>query len=253
MAHGAPDFSNDSTATTVKVLDTGEVAARLGSVDILDRSGTVIYLDDGNHGIEDYYTVVVANVVKRAKLRRGSISGVVAEVNLTPAYGSSNDFELDIPFSKLGKIGIEYKIYLDIVSGGTLPMIGTEVDIMMGNKIHQFFMYFEYATQKINAIEMTGGIPSNHYISTPTDGFGAILNSGYFIHIKEVLDPSNNRWAYVTLNGRYIDLSSIPVEKDTLVTPNRIAFIFNHATATGGINTGFSDLIITNDEPDRKE
>ena len=47
MARGAPDYSNVKSEQAIYTLmDLGELAARLGSIDVFDRSGNIVWMDD---------------------------------------------------------------------------------------------------------------------------------------------------------------------------------------------------------------
>lgn len=47
MARGAPDYSNVLSQQAIyTLLDLGELAARLGSIDVFDRSGNLVWMDD---------------------------------------------------------------------------------------------------------------------------------------------------------------------------------------------------------------
>jgi len=47
MARGAPDYSNVKSEQAIyTLLDLGELAARLGSIDVFDRSGNIVCMDD---------------------------------------------------------------------------------------------------------------------------------------------------------------------------------------------------------------
>jgi hypothetical protein len=47
MARGAPDYSNVLSQEAIyTLLDLGELAARLGSIDVFDRSGNLVWMDD---------------------------------------------------------------------------------------------------------------------------------------------------------------------------------------------------------------
>lgn len=51
MAHGHPDWGEGGIVSTIfKVMDLGELAARLGSIDTFDRRGNVIFQDDFESG-----------------------------------------------------------------------------------------------------------------------------------------------------------------------------------------------------------
>ena len=55
MAHGHPDYGGAAPLATVYTLqDLAELAARLGSIDVFDRRGNVLLLDDFESGIKKW-------------------------------------------------------------------------------------------------------------------------------------------------------------------------------------------------------
>lgn len=53
MAHGTPDWGHVKQETTFALVDDlAELAARLGSIDVYDRRGNVLWMDDFNEGME---------------------------------------------------------------------------------------------------------------------------------------------------------------------------------------------------------
>lgn len=55
MAHGGPDWGTEGPLSTIySIQDLGELAARLGSIDMFDRRGNVFCLDSFDDGIEQW-------------------------------------------------------------------------------------------------------------------------------------------------------------------------------------------------------
>jgi len=59
MSHGLPDYSVAAPSSTIfPVLDTGELAARLGAPSVFDRRGNLLFQDDFSNGLGLWETLV---------------------------------------------------------------------------------------------------------------------------------------------------------------------------------------------------
>lgn len=59
MVRGAPDYSNVKSEQAIYTLmDLGELAARLGSIDVFDRSGNLVWMDDFEAATLNWETII---------------------------------------------------------------------------------------------------------------------------------------------------------------------------------------------------
>ncbi|MBA7590871.1 hypothetical protein ES708_33013 [subsurface metagenome] len=242
MPRGQPDFGVYAVKETVSGLaDSGELAARLGSIVTYDRRGDVVWFDDfqgdlaawhlgrGGTGADAYIT---ADYAKRGAFCCKMISGAN-----DGGYMAITHYGGGLVFSKLG-VEISF----------TLNIFTTELRVP--------FIYYSGTNWYDAAIRLypvdreikyKGNDNLFHSFATLTK----IHTSSYVFHtLKYVLDLPNGKYNRVLLDNVVYDLSDIALKIRTSDTFPYHTFNILAMTAEDTNKTSYvADAIITQNEP----
>jgi hypothetical protein len=123
MAHGTPDWwGTEPTATTHKVSDMGELAARLGSIVTFDRRGDVVWLSGFENGLAEFTKVRISDESNRNISTEAAYMGAYSlKLIIGSNTGDMSGIEKWLAYPALSKFGGEFAFtwhtdldYLDV-------------------------------------------------------------------------------------------------------------------------------------------
>jgi hypothetical protein len=200
MTHGVPDWGVTNAPRNIyQVLDLGELAARLGSIDAFDRRGDVVFLDDFEDGLAHWATggSGAGNDVRltRARSRSGAYSA-----KLTPGttLGQSAIMVHRQPLAFWSPSGAEFSFNLaDNIS--YLDLFLTTQDaaqlVTYGIRYDRLFTRLRYLGPGGPWITFDPAVPD-------------LLDAYTFQTMKLVVNPEAERYARLQVNSTTYDLAA---------------------------------------------
>lgn len=242
MPRGTPDFSNVlSSPTQHRLLDLGELAARLWSPVVVEQGGALFYMDDFANGLQSWVSTVAgtgAAVVLHAGF--GNHGGFSAKLT----GGSDGDGYASIwtllPFPVLAYAGFE--------SAWTLAEETKEfqIDVRLytGALYLQATVWYSWASATIQYLDEDGNTAT---LATNVD----LRDSDYLFHtMKLIIDFDNNAYHRVLLDQTSYDMKSIKMQAVANVTPASLRLWLKHYSNAGNNAISYLDsVIVTRNEP----
>lgn len=248
MPHGQPDFGMYSIAATIhRLADMGELAARLGAINVFDRRGNVICFDDFESGVEKWYGT-------------GSGSGYAVAADAEYAKGGGFSCKLTTGATSGGLASITR--YLPYPA---LSKLGFELAFTMRQHVYEYhlwmYVYDGVNRHKAEARYLYLGPPAGNDIlqvndnGTWTDiatGLYAYALAGYEFHImKLVADFGNGVYTRLIFDDAQYNISAYSLKSETNPTGSHMTVyckVVNDTTAQS-FNINVDDAIITQNEP----
>jgi len=143
--HGAPDWSKyRRDAATFSVEDLAEHAARLGSIDVFDRRGDVLFLENFEHGLGAWATGALGAGDSVAISPAWSRSGGYCAL-LTNGTSGADETTLTtaVHYPQLSLFGFESAVAFD----AGLWRLHWDIRHYDGVHFHQFLVRYDYATK----------------------------------------------------------------------------------------------------------
>lgn len=242
MGHGTPDWwGSEPGETTFMVQDVGELAARLGSIDVFDRRGNVVWLSGFENGLGEFYSVTsgagasvllsTATAHRGAyscKLTTGSDIEKMASIMKVIAYPALSKFAGEGAFT--WNTGIADLQFLLILYDGT--------------NSYTFAVRFSQALGQIHYLNSAGGW-------TLIDTLPPWATATYLFQVaKLTVDLETGKYRNLILGDTGYDLSGISGYTVASATQPYLVFSIQ-LTGPGATNPSIyvDDVIITQNEP----
>jgi len=239
MPRGAPDWGEYAEQDLlIRTFDLGELAARLGCPSILERGGTVIFMDNFQDGYSKWYKNAVTNcqiVLSHRKTFAGgySVRFAYSDVSLTWSL-----FKAPIPFMYTSTYGTESILLFD--SNQILLYTGLRI-VING---HYYIFYFELvpSTSSLYVYTPSGSVLVANDVHIDTSGNG-------WTFTKLISDLQNMLYWRVKINERSFDLSNYQPYSGTTTEANSACLAFNVANVgSSACNLYIGSAIITINE-----
>jgi len=239
MPRGAPDWGEYAQQDLlVKTFDLGELAARLGCPSILERGGTVVFMDNFQDGYSRWVRTAQNNcqiVLSHRKTFAGGYSVRFAYSGQSTSYSL---IKASVPYLYTSVYGIESLILLD--DSNISLYIGISV------VINGTVLTFRF---KI--------LPSSNslYVTTPS-GDQLISNSVYidtsgnlWTFFKLIVNVENSTYLRLKINEKSYDLSVYAPSSGSSSEKNNVAMLIQAANnGTSACNLYVGSAIITVNE-----
>jgi len=222
-------------------IDTGELAARLGSIDIYDRRGNAIFIDDFSGGESKWG---------------------YAEVGL----GARHALTTDTPYLRdtclllvAGSDGLMYNSILKYFYFPTKLRMGTEwiysaeddpdevqIEVVVFSGTHRYYFRItaDYTNKKFLIYTPVGTI------DIPNGDKTFLENRYYYTHIKMVFDGATGKYIRLMYADEVYDISSFSAYSNDYVSePAILADYTIKSTAGDNSKARLSGFIFTQDEP----
>lgn len=240
--HGAPDWSVyriDSASYTV--MDLAELAARLDSINVFDRRGDVVWLEDFTTGLNQWDILT---------------AGTGAAAAISPAHFLSRGYstKLTCGSSDTRLIGLRtYKPY-----PRTQPF-GLEASFTVETNHELFTLYAHVVTGGQGHLYQLQWSEANDTLSYfSTLGFPIALTPTVYLHrdptcfhtLKLVFDPINRLYVRALLNHQEWDLSTITPYTTAQAAGSYLLLLAQYQGDAETNAVGYVDnIILTQDEP----
>ncbi len=242
----APDNNYNPASLSAYQTDLGEMAARLGSPDILQRTGRVVFVDDFAGGLVGWSRSLPGpggNVY--ASILSPATPGSIKAFLQPPTSGSAyNSIIRSMPLFKIGKVGFECLLSFD----NTKPLYINYVDFYHSGNFYEFAIKVD-ATTIPWTISALG--PSSTFYTITTDSiFSSDSVFPSYNYFKWTFDLLNIKYGTLQVNSFQYDLSNLPVPNPTIGISGEILRVI-HGSGWTNVSTNISvaNVIVTVDEP----
>ena len=242
MARGQPDFGSYQQQQAIAGLaDVGELAARLGSINVYDRRGFTVW-QDNFEGPNLAWTLSrnsggTLPALSSAKPYMGSQSCYFVTA---AGVGAGATIERLFPLLRTGKIGIEFMLYLENETAG---YFWSRMLVYDGTNISNAWLRLDMKGNTAIIITSTG------QVTIATSPFNSAANNAYTA-IKWVIDTVNDKYVRLLINDTEFDISSHVIAGGGSTTDKFIHVINNlHGVAAGTQLAYLDNIILTQNEP----
>lgn len=229
-----------SEASTREGINLAELAARLGSINTVDRKGEVLWMDDFEGSKLKWSKVTTAAGSEVALTAFTARSGSQSVRLLQPtSAGSTVIVYADLPLLTTGKLGVEYHVAAWSVPRNYYSVIALDD----GSYSYQGYLRHNLLNSTLEIYDSSGTwveLLFEKYVTSP-----------YLFHVfKLVVDPVTNKYDRVLFRDHEIDVSQYSLYKGTTV--GAPLFTFNFYVTSGGAarhKVYLDDFIFTHNEP----
>jgi len=242
VAHGMRDWSNMGAEENVYgMVDMAELAARLGSPDLFNREGNVLFIDTFEYGLKPWNLVGSGTNADAIASHEWSRYGGYS-MKLITGYelGGGMLAQRLFPYPVLSRYGVEYAF--SIQPGVT--QIDTILNHHDGTTRHSYSFRIQLDANRL-IIWKTGGVPVIFKTSL------ALSTSSYANHmLKMVVDVINNKYLRIILNDTEYDLSEYgSSDSPSGATPVMDVSITAYSGEDSNAAFYMDDFIVTFNEP----
>ncbi len=242
MAHGTPDWGLVGPKNiTYGLDDLGEHAVRVGSPDIWDRRGDVVYITDFAEGL-GLVQVLGTGIDTACNLETGHARHGAYAVGLAagmgpPAYAR---LYLGMAFEDLSAVGLEFSFSLDASTGSLTCCVAW----YSGGVYYEAKVEYDRQNSRLYYIDAAG-------VAQLLDASLVRHNCIYPEHtMKLVADMALLDYVRVMFDERAYDLRGEPVRAQPIGGSDRWYFEITHVGVPAANPTVYVDsLIITQNEP----
>ena len=242
MQHTAPDYSTKyKMATIFGQIDSGELAARLGSINTFDRRGNVVFMDAFEDGFLNWSKLVdgtgAAVNLSTFTAKTGSTSVKCRTGNSTGDYAGIRKF---IPYPVLSPIGCE----LSFQNTTAITYWELILGLYDGTHFTSARLYIDPINSRIRIF-----VPVTGYVDVITD-IDLHIAANMFHTIKIVGDFSTGKYVRAIVNNYSVDLSAHTLRSEDDPTGSHIMIEFQGYTNIDASRDYYIDsVIVTQNEP----
>ena len=200
MPRGQPDYGlTTQTPVATGISDPGEAAARRGSINVYDRRGWTVWMDDFE----------APNLKWAVSSSAGSVDPVLTTADFwmgaqslyfTTVAGAAEwaMMQRRFPLVRLGRVGIELFLLLSVKTPGYMQIQQTIYD---GTNISRAQLRLDNEARTATIVTPAGNIP------VATNAFNAFPNN-IWTPVKLVVDVDTDHYTRLMIGPEEIDLSS---------------------------------------------
>lgn len=242
MPRGQPDYGlYTGTPVASGISDPGEAAARLGSINIYDRRGWTVWMDDFEAPELRWYLGQIGTGLDPVLSTRSAWRGVQSlRFQLGVALNDESNAYHRFPLIRSGRAGVEFWVNLHNLEDNNFQLL---VNIWDGTNSY-------YAVLFLDSIARTATImtPAGNIIVATT--CFPLVAKFIWIPVKLVLDMDTDHYVRLLIGPEEIDLSVHEMNFVGVTTDRYLLTRFTLLNA-GGL-AGYADLdnfILTQNEP----
>jgi len=223
------------------VVDLGELAARLGSINTFDRRGDTVWMDDFESGLNKWGTVLsgtgAAGVASNDAARNGEYSCKLTTGSTLGVYASIEKYVQAVTASKYG-------CEFSFTKSNSHTYISLSFDYNDGALWDLFHLRYDVANAVVQYLDENGAWQN---LSPGVKLQGSIV---LFNTLKLVVDPVEHEYVRAILNNVEFDMSGIACNRSEDGEQNFWYVLIRMLGPAGSNVVGYvDDVIITQNEP----
>jgi len=239
---GQPDYGlYTGTPVASGIADPGEAAARLGGINVYDRRGWTVWMDDFELPVLRWSVDSSAGspdpVLSTNQQWMGAQSVYLATV---AGVGQWSALGKDFALLRLGRIGFEFFIRLENHSLGYLNF---DINIYDGTNLSEANLYLDADARTASIVTPAGLIP------IATDCF-RVLPAKDWLPVKLVLDMDTDMYVRLLVGPTEYDISAHAMRPGPLSNEKYVYVRLTlYGDTTDDCNAYLDDFILTQNEP----
>jgi hypothetical protein len=249
MSRGYPDFKLNPGNYGQFSSDNSELAVRLGSPDIFERRGRVLWFDDMQNGLSKYLVGGGATTYHEAVLQYGFLNGVTFRLAPAPAMGDYPGLVWSVPVFTYTKLGIEFLIRSVQIGVTTPTWISLRITYFDGVSYYNFSVEIRFDLGYLQVYSYAPPGPNYFKVLTPNYPMQNQTTDISYNYFKMVIDLANKTYDRLVYNQQGVDLSAYTSQAVPSPTRTRIDFIYTVHPNTTANPIDLCNPIVTIDEP----
>lgn len=240
MPRGMPDWAEYSPQDMFnRSLDNAELAVRLGSPTIYDRSGTVIFQDDFGAGDGKWEKVVDSNCWIQPSFDNGFVGGYSLMFYDKGVADALPALWIKIPFMIQTKIGVEGAFCLT----DSYSRCGLNCNITYQGYTNLFYLLYNRQTRELQIMKDDG-----NYITIASNLYVDVERYSWFV-MKLIVNPITLKYEKVRFNNLVIPLTNYSCYRYTTSEVDSLSIGFHlGATTTIPVKNYLGYAIVTANE-----
>lgn len=242
MPRGQPDFGlYTETPVASGISDPGEAAARLGSINVYDRRGWTVWMDDFEAATLKWIAAHDGAGTFPVLSTTRAWTGIQSVYFVTrAAIGAEARITRDFPLIRLGKVGLEFWIYLDTLTPNYFCLLFNSWD---GTNIASGTLRLDRQARTASIVTPAGVIP----VSTNCLNPAGVEN---FTPVKLVIDMDTDHYVRLLIGPDEIDLSAHALIPGGATTNKFLRVVLCLEGGIAGVGSAYADnFILTQNEP----
>lgn len=242
MPRGAPDYSNVTAYNPLHRLDDdAELAARLGSVNVFDRAGNVIYIDTFSKGIPQW-TIHTYGTGSAASVTTERAASPPFSLKMTTGSDGAHAIkaELKMPYHHDCKMGVEYSFTHHVNSLEHWCVLYHRD----GATRREYFVVLDIDDGVIKVYDSDGAYKNF------ASGLNLKSDAFVFNQCKLVVDTENDAYVRFTFNNQTWSLEDYAPHE---VSESSVPYIAVNVQFTGDAGSSrdhyLDNVIVTQNEP----
>jgi len=242
MPRGQPDFGlYTGTPVASGISDPGEAAARLGSINVYDRRGWTVWMDDFEAPGSKWEVLASGGGATMVLSTARAWTGIQSAYLYTAAVaGRWSQMTKWLNPIRQGKIGVEFWTNLSTFTPGYLALL-----LYIYDGINLSTAELRLDSRERSARIVTGGVDrlvaENCFFLNPLTAF---------IPVKLVVDTDTDYYTRLLIQEREIDLSAYPLAPGAVTTDSVIDARLRLVGGVAGAQYAYTDdFIFTQNEP----
>lgn len=203
MAHGHKDYAEGGETKIIHaVTDLGELAVRLGSPDVFQRSGNVIFIDSFENGLTPYFSTLAGTGAAIDHMGNRSFHGG-SSVRLIGGSDGGRRAELNKRFHivELNKMGVECTFSM----GANAYYVAITLNHWDGTNVRSYVIYANMDAGKFQYYDEDGNRQDLDTFDWGNDDLD------HWHTMKMICDLENNKYVRAFYNEKNFSLADIPV------------------------------------------
>jgi hypothetical protein len=249
MARGGPDYSIQTDNLALYSQDVNELAARTGSIDVIQRAGNVVYTESFENGLYGWYVGAFGATSAKVRYNRGLHKNTA--LAMTPAIVPPTNLFVSkiLPMIDVGNIGLELQVYFERVASqpdSTFRIVSQWYD---GNNTGFGAIDLYPARTIINVEDWSTGSS----VLVPIDSnaptlYGDAVSPTYY-YVKLVVNVLTGYYMRFYLDRRAYNLSAYKMFTSPAITNAGMIIKLSVTSGATVESVNVTDIIVTVNEP----
>jgi len=249
MSRGYPDFKFNPSDYGQFSGDNSELAVRLGSPDIFERRGRVLWFDDMQNGLTKYLVGGGAATIHEAIAQYGFLNGVTFRLAPQPGNLDYPGLVWSVPVFTFTKLGIEFLIRSVQIGVTTPTWVSFRITYFDGLSYYNFTARIRFDLGYIQVWSYDPPPPAYVIVLTPVYPMQNQVTDVSYHYFKLVINLATKTYDRLVFNQLGVNLSQYNSQAVGSVTRARADFIYTVQPNLTANPVDLCNPIVTIDEP----